>query len=130
MLKGLRENTVSEPREVWYQREHGREDQHTVHASSQKPQGKEGHSVRGCPKVRIANLGGHLAPWTQKGKVTRVCRRLEQPTSHMTTHLIDRAGGRSVLSWLRTRGCRRCLLLGSGLLLRQKNSKCMVTGSA
>lgn len=86
-----------------------------------------------CPKVRTAaNLGarGHLCSRDTEEEDVRSLKESRAANCHVTTHLIDGAGWWSVFSWLRTRGCRGCLLLGSGLLLRQRDSKCMVTQTA
>jgi hypothetical protein len=84
MLKGLGKNTVlGPPLPLSLGRVHSRGStvrktkilsmQHRL--NSQKPQGEEGHSALGCPKVRTANLGvwrEHHAPGTQKRRVSGV----------------------------------------------------------
>lgn len=95
--------------------------------TSQKPQGEEDHGLpKGEKSQPEVGGGGTLLQGHRRGGCQE-SESLGQPASQVTTHLIDGAGGRPVFSRLRTRGRRRRLLLDSGLLLRQKDSKRMVT---
>lgn len=119
------------PRESSFQREHGQDNQNTEHAAfTNLPEatGRRRPWCSGLPKGENSQPevggGGTLLQGHRRGGCQE-SESLGQPTGHVTTHLIDGAGGWSVFSWLR--GCRGRLLLGSGLLLRQKDSNRMVT---